>query len=83
MTDTVEVTLEPGIKDIIPDITATKEETPQFEKEVQDTRVIFVPFEDFTGRINQTDYSYRKDIPAKIQKTEANIWLEAKKGYIK
>lgn len=74
----------PGTLEVAPQV-VNEEQAPEqpAEVNVQDTSVIFVPFEDFEGRINQADFSFRKDIPTKIPKTEANVWLESKKGYIK
>lgn len=52
-------------------------------KQVEDVLVEFVPFTDFTARINQDDFSFRKDIPTRVTRDQANIYLEAKKGYVK
>lgn len=44
---------------------------------------IFVPFEDFEGRINQEDFSFKKGVAVKVTADQANTWLDAKKGYVK
>lgn len=45
--------------------------------------MIFVPTEDFEGRINQTDYTFKKGLAVKVTPDEANVWLDADKGYVK
>lgn len=51
--------------------------------QVEPTFVIFVPFEDFEGRINQEDFHFEEGKAVKVTRDQANTWLEAKKGYVK
>lgn len=52
-------------------------------QQVAEVKVVFVPFEDFDARINQTDFTFQKDVPVKVTRDEANMYLEAKKGYVR
>lgn len=56
------------------------EEVPQI---VETADVVFVPFDDCSTRINQTDKNYVKGRSYKVTRDEARILIEANKGYIK
>lgn len=51
--------------------------------QVEPAYKIFVPFEDFEGRINQEDFQFKKGVAVKVTADQANTWLDAKKGYVK
>lgn len=51
--------------------------------QVKKETVVFVPFEDFEGRINSNTYNFRKNVAVECTVDEAHTWLDAKKGYIK
>lgn len=50
--------------------------------QAQEETVVFIPSEDFEGRINQTDYTFQKDVRVRVTRDEANTWVDAKKGII-
>lgn len=52
-------------------------------KVAEDTKVVFVPFEDGEMRVNQTTTRYQKGRAIKLSRDEARILLDAEKGYIK
>lgn len=52
-------------------------------KQVEDVKVVFVPFTDCELRINQQVSRFSKQRPVKVTRDEARILLEANKGYIK
>lgn len=52
-------------------------------KQVESDTIVFVPFEDFEARINQDTFYFRKDIPTTVTRDQANVYLDAKKGYTK
>lgn len=53
-------------------------------KQVEEPRVIFVPKQDFTARVNQDDFNFRKDVPTKVDRSVANMLLEdPDRGYIR
>ncbi len=51
--------------------------------QVEPERVVFVPQESFEGRINQTEYTFKKGVQVRCTRDEASIWVNAGKGYIK
>lgn len=77
-TSPVEVQVDPSVADLINDPSAAPEPV-----QVEPETVVFVAFDDFTGRINQRDYSFVKGVPVKVPREEVNVWLDAKKGYVK
>lgn len=70
------------------DAAAAELENPGFQaeapREVKDLKVVFVPMKDFTARVNQDDYIFRKDVPTHIDRSIANMLLEdPSRGYTK
>lgn len=74
----LDVNVDPSIADLINDGAVTPEPI-----QVEPDEVVFVAFDDFEGRINQRDYAFVKGVPVRVPREEANVWLDAKKGYVK
>lgn len=51
--------------------------------QVEDVKVVFVPFEDRELRVNQTTKKLYKNTPSKVTRDEARILLEAGVGYVR
>lgn len=73
MTDNVQIDLD-AVNPMIVD------EAP---KQVEEVKVVFVPFEDVELRVNQETLNLSKQRPVKLTRDQARILLESNKGYVK
>lgn len=76
----------PSEVDVSVEETSVTEEKPAEVKapiQVKKDKVIFVPFVDFEGRINERTFNFKKNVAVECTVDEAHTWVDAEKGYIK
>lgn len=77
--ETPEVNVELSAEDLLNDPVLNTE--PEQTKSVE---VLFVPFKDFSARVNQTEFEFRTGIPTRITRDLAGDLLrDPQRGYIK